>query len=277
MSTADRKDPLTTFLFGFKITTDPVGGLDLDTDAGTAFFKAISGIKNAADVEDLQEGGNNRFVRKVIKQTKWPNLVLKDGFTTDKKLWNWLNNPRRVDGMIFMMGPNMEVKAKWYFTRGYPVKWLGPDLDASKNELAIQTVEIAHEGLSLAPPAPPVQPEPPVPPTPPSPPINAMVNFDTNSSTVPSPNPALDAIATQMKSDPQKRVKVEGHTDSVGAASTNQTLSQNRANAVKDYLVGQGVPAGQITATGYGEDRPIASNDTPAGRSQNRRTQVLDA
>jgi OOP family OmpA-OmpF porin len=66
-------------------------------------------------------------------------------------------------------------------------------------------------------------------------------------------------------------IQVAGHTDNQGSASSNLTLSQQRADAVVAYLVGKGVPAGQLTATGFGLTQPIASNDTPEGRAQNRR------
>jgi phage tail-like protein len=142
-----RKDPLTTHLFGLKLTELPDG--DLDYSQGTAFFKSISGLSTTTDAQDYQEGGVTTFTRKVIGQTKWANIVLKGGFTGDMTIWNWKDNPKRLNGIIVALGPGMQVMAKWEFQRGYPVKWDGPDLDASKNELAIESLEIAHEGLLM--------------------------------------------------------------------------------------------------------------------------------
>ncbi|MEM0933684.1 MAG: OmpA family protein, partial [Bacteroidota bacterium] len=67
---------------------------------------------------------------------------------------------------------------------------------------------------------------------------------------------------------------VEGHTDSVGSAKTNQRLSESRANSVRDFLVDKGIGADRLTAIGYGEDKPIATNNTRSGRAQNRRVEI---
>src|SRR5262245_24811203 len=139
-----RKDPLTTFLFGLKISS-----LSLDYNDGTAFFRSIGGLKMDTEVTDYQEGGVTAFTRKVIGVTKWANIVLKQGFTGDNKLWNWRYNPSRVDGTIYQLGPELKVICRWDFKSGYPVKWEGPDFSADKNELAIESIEIAHEGLEM--------------------------------------------------------------------------------------------------------------------------------
>ena len=139
-----RNDPLTTFLFGLKITD-----LGLDHTDGTAFFKSVTGLKVDTDVTDYQEGGVTAFMRKVIGVRKWTNIVLSQGFTGDNTLWNWRYNPKRVNGSIFAIGPDMKPVARWDFKNGYPVKWNGPEYDATKSDLAIESVEIAHEGLEL--------------------------------------------------------------------------------------------------------------------------------
>jgi outer membrane protein OmpA-like peptidoglycan-associated protein len=71
------------------------------------------------------------------------------------------------------------------------------------------------------------------------------------------------------------KMQVEGYTDSVGTDTLNQTLSENRANSVRAYLIGQGIDPTSITAVGYGKSNPVASNDTPAGRQQNRRVEII--
>jgi outer membrane protein OmpA-like peptidoglycan-associated protein len=68
---------------------------------------------------------------------------------------------------------------------------------------------------------------------------------------------------------------VEGHTDSVGTDEYNRHLSEQRAQAVSDYLVAQGIASGAITASGFGKSEPVASNDTPEGRQQNRRVELV--
>ncbi|HON01602.1 MAG TPA: OmpA family protein [Paludibacteraceae bacterium] len=85
----------------------------------------------------------------------------------------------------------------------------------------------------------------------------------------------LDQIYAILNSNSTAWTKiiVSGHTDNIGPKSVNQQLSIARAQAVKDYLVKKGIPASAITVAGYGEDKPIASNDTPAGRQKNRRVE----
>lgn len=81
----------------------------------------------------------------------------------------------------------------------------------------------------------------------------------------------LDEIAKQAMSCEGVKIEVGGHTDSTGSAAGNKTLSERRANAVMNYLIKAGVPASSITAVGYGQEKPIATNDTAAGKRQNRR------
>jgi outer membrane protein OmpA-like peptidoglycan-associated protein len=71
------------------------------------------------------------------------------------------------------------------------------------------------------------------------------------------------------------KIQVEGHTDSIGTDEYNQRLSEQRADSVRDYIVQQGVPGAGVTATGLGKDGPVASNDTAAGRQQNRRVELV--
>jgi phage tail-like protein len=139
-----RNDPLTIFLFGLKITD-----LSLDHQDGTAFFKSVTGLKMESEVTEYQEGGVTSFMRKVIGVRKWTNIVLSQGFTGDNLLWNWRDSPKRVNGSIIALDAEMKAVCRWEFKNGYPVKWNGPEYDASKSDLAIESVEIAHEGLEM--------------------------------------------------------------------------------------------------------------------------------
>ena len=90
--------------------------------------------------------------------------------------------------------------------------------------------------------------------------------------------PAREALAKFtgiVLAHPGLHLSVEGYTDSVGSDAFNQTLSEQRANAVRDYLVQQGLDPTSITATGFGKSNPVASNDTAAGRQQNRRVEII--
>jgi hypothetical protein len=85
----------------------------------------------------------------------------------------------------------------------------------------------------------------------------------------------LSKVATFLRSHPDRQVVIEGHTDSRGSDEYNQRLSRERADAVREYLVGNGVTTSQISSRGYGEAYPVASNATEAGRLQNRRVDIV--
>ena len=82
-------------------------------------------------------------------------------------------------------------------------------------------------------------------------------------------------MAGIVSGHPGLRLDVEGHTDSVGGDDYNQRLSEQRGGAVRDYLIQQGMQAGSVTAKGFGKTQPAASNDTAAGRQQNRRVELV--
>jgi outer membrane protein OmpA-like peptidoglycan-associated protein len=101
------------------------------------------------------------------------------------------------------------------------------------------------------------------------------VNFETASAVLKSPSTTvLDGVVANIKKCNCGKVEVHGYTDSVGKPEYNQALSERRANAVKDYLVAHGIAAAMLSAQGFGEEHPIASNATPAGRAENRRVTV---
>lgn len=84
----------------------------------------------------------------------------------------------------------------------------------------------------------------------------------------------IDRVATVLNKYPQTSIQVAGHTDSTGTEEYNMQLSQRRADAVKNALVGRGVNSARISTIGYGESKPVASNATEAGRQQNRRVEI---
>ena len=102
------------------------------------------------------------------------------------------------------------------------------------------------------------------------------VLFDTAKWTLkPGAREKLAKISGIILSHPGLKIEVEGHTDSVGSDEYNQHLSEQRASSVRDYLAGQGVSTAKLTAKGFGESRPVASNDHAAGRQQNRRVELV--
>lgn len=101
--------------------------------------------------------------------------------------------------------------------------------------------------------------------------------FDTGSARIRSESAsALGEIAALLREHPDLRLRIEGHTDNAGSASSNQTLSEGRAEAVRDYLVNdEGIGATRLEAHGMGEDHPVADNGTETGRQQNRRVDLV--
>ncbi len=149
-----RQDPLTAFCFSLQIA-----GV---VESGEAFFKSIGGLKSESEVVPYREGGLNSHTHQLVGAVKWPNLVLKRGFVarTGYKLLEWRqtwvrDDPRvqlvRRSGKIIQLDSLMQEVCSWVFHDGWPCKWEGPDYDASKTELAIETIEIAHSGLFFQP------------------------------------------------------------------------------------------------------------------------------
>jgi len=101
------------------------------------------------------------------------------------------------------------------------------------------------------------------------------ITFDTDKAAIkPESNVQLANIAEILRAFPAVKIKIGGYTDNTGDAAANQVLSADRATAVKKALIGMGIDAGRIEAEGYGSAYPVASNDTPEGRQQNRRIDV---
>lgn len=101
------------------------------------------------------------------------------------------------------------------------------------------------------------------------------INFDFSSARLrPESEPLLKQVATMLNQHPGWTLTLEGHTDNVGGAAYNQRLSEQRAAAVVAYLTVQGVAAERLHSVGFGMDKPVASNDSDAGRAQNRRVEI---
>lgn len=149
--TTQRRDPLPVFCFRVELKIP-------DHDPAVAFFKSVSGLKYEAEVVDYRQGGVNVSTSRLVGAVKWPNLVLKRGFSKSYELlaWreSWLNDSKsaklkRASGSIIQLSSDLKDVCRWKFTRAWPCKWEGPEYDGSKSELAIETLEIAHEGLEF--------------------------------------------------------------------------------------------------------------------------------
>ena len=138
-----RKDPLPVFCFKVQV---PGYGDD-------AFFKSVSGLRYETEVVPVREGGQNLTTYQLPGAVKWSNIVLKQGFTKDSGLLRWRvewtkrNFGPRVAVTIVQLNTALERCASWTAVRAWPVKWEISEFDAAKSELAIETLELAHEGI----------------------------------------------------------------------------------------------------------------------------------
>ncbi len=106
--------------------------------------------------------------------------------------------------------------------------------------------------------------------------IALYINFDTGKSTIkPESKPIIAQIVEMLKSNPDLKLSVEGHTDNVGTPKSNKTLSDDRAKAVVAAIVAQGINTKRLSAVGHGQDNPIADNKTGEGRAKNRRVELV--
>lgn len=146
-SPAKRKDPLPVFCF--KIELPELKGV------GEAFFKSVSGLRYETEIVPVREGGANDTTFQLLGATKWSNIVLKQGFTGSSALLDWrerwldMSEMTRVNGKIIQLNTALQPVATWAFKNGWPCKWEMSEFDASKSELAIETLEIAHEGIKF--------------------------------------------------------------------------------------------------------------------------------
>jgi phage tail-like protein len=122
-----------------------------------AAFQEASGFDSAIDVVEHREGGENTTPRKLPAMTKYSNITLKWGTTDDRDLYNWhrqwvTGDPaaKRQNGSIVLLDRQGQEKVRWNFFNAWPAKWTGPSFNAEGNDVAIETLELAHEGIVRA-------------------------------------------------------------------------------------------------------------------------------
>src|SRR5579864_6371229 len=119
-----------------------------------AGFSEVSGLSTETDVIDYREGNEPATVRKLPGLTRYSNITLKRGVTNDKSLWQWRKavidgKVQRSSGSVILLDESRQPVLVWNFREGWPCKWEGPSLNAKTSDVAIETIEIAHEGLEL--------------------------------------------------------------------------------------------------------------------------------
>jgi phage tail-like protein len=118
-----------------------------------AAFQEASGFDSTIDIIEHREGGENTTVRKLPGLTKYSNITLKWGITDDRELYDWHRqivegDMVRKTGSIVALDRKGDEVARWDFVRGWPCKWVGPTFNAEGTEVGIETLEIAHEGVT---------------------------------------------------------------------------------------------------------------------------------
>jgi phage tail-like protein len=144
-----RNDPYSAQ--NFRVTIN--GVLD-DGQSISASFSEVSGLDIEITPIEYRNGSEDITVRKIPGLKKFPNIVLKRGITGDTTLWNWLKGVmegrvQRADGTITLLDESRQPVLVWKFRRAFPVKLTGPTLNARANEIAVETLEICHEGLEI--------------------------------------------------------------------------------------------------------------------------------
>lgn len=143
MAVGVRTDPYLAHTFAVEFDGIVVGG-----------FAEVSGLGVETEVFDYREGGLNDHMHRFPGPARYPgNIVLRRGMTDTQTLWNWQNDVaqgviQRRDGSIVLLSAGQEA-LRWNFVNGYPARWTGPELRASGAAVALETLEIAHEGLTV--------------------------------------------------------------------------------------------------------------------------------
>jgi phage tail-like protein len=120
-----------------------------------AWFRECSGLDSSTDPVEYREGGENSSVRKLPGRTKYSDIVLKRGITESDELWKWRKSvvdgkAERKNGSIVLLNDAGEEKLRWNFVSAWPSKWEGPSFNATANEVAVEGLTIAHEGVDRA-------------------------------------------------------------------------------------------------------------------------------
>jgi phage tail-like protein len=269
---AFRDDPYGAHYFGLMLKGKQNGGDLMEV----AHFHECSGMKSAAQVFEIEEGGLNGRTHKRPGQSRWENLVLRTSTHASMELLEWRdqyiqdNWQDRRDGAIVMYNEAGEEIRRFNFRNGWPVSWEGPNLKAGESELAIETLEVAHDGIDIDDKQP--QPEPQPPEEPPEKLDLPNIPFDYDSAEL---NDEAKAIIAQANEDMNRmeieEIWLEGHTSTSGSFGYNQNLSGDRAEAVAEELRRLN-PDRKVYTQSFGWKYPVASNATAAGMAANRRT-----
>jgi len=140
-----RTDPYLAFQYQVEIESLTVGG-----------FSEVTGLQVETEIKEYREGGLNEYMHRLAGPTRYPsNLILKRGLTDADILIRWhqqvtQGTVKRFNGSIVLLDISGQERWRWNFLQAYPVKWTGPNLRASAAEVALETLELAHNGIQKA-------------------------------------------------------------------------------------------------------------------------------
>jgi phage tail-like protein len=158
-----RQDPVLAHNFVVSLidtssTLSVIGSLTMSAifDVALGGFSECSGLEMSMQPEEYKEGGRNGTVLKFPSRVTWSNIMLKKGVGASSALWDWHygfveGQGKRRDGVIVLLNDLHVPNNIWYFRRGLPVRYTGPTMNASQNTVAIEALEIAHEGIYQVP------------------------------------------------------------------------------------------------------------------------------
>ncbi len=149
MPPVERPDPYAAY--NFLVT---VNGISNDGTAVAGSFTEVSGLEFEISPIEYRNGSEPITMRKMPGLVKYTNLTFKRGITGDLLFWNWVQSGvtgsiQRADGSIVLLDEARSEVMRWNFTRAWPCKYSGPGLNSANNEIAMNTLEIAHEGIEV--------------------------------------------------------------------------------------------------------------------------------
>ncbi len=117
-------------------------------------FSEVNGLQMETTLEEISEGGVNDHLHLLPSRTKSKPLILKRGMVNSSEIWDWYEgvmagNIKRKNGAVIMMDSEGKEMCRWNFYESYPIRWRGPELNASVSAVAVETVEIVHNGLKM--------------------------------------------------------------------------------------------------------------------------------
>ena len=149
MSEKSHQDPHASYNFVITIT-----GLSDDGHVVHGAFLEVSGLENEMSPVEHRKGSDDITVQKLSGLEKFTNITLKRGVSTDQGILSWIQKAKsdqmqRANGFIVLLDDREQVLKRWKFSNAWPRKFIGPDLNAASNEVAIEALEICHEGLEI--------------------------------------------------------------------------------------------------------------------------------